>query len=274
MFRWLKETSGSGFFRYGQTINRRVQDGHKEHWLCPGCEDLFSGWETEFANNVFHPLTSGKASQFQYQEWLLKFAVSLSWRCLLHIRELSGLKHFSEELRQEAERALYRWSEFLLGRQPDPGKYEQHLLPLDQIVDHTVTDMPPNINRYLLRSVEIDVACSDREAFVYVKLPYIFSIGFININRPGEWEGTKIQIRQGLLGSSEYSLPRSFLEYMMARARRMREIQETISDRQQETIKKSFLKNIDKLAESETFKATHADVKLFGSDAFSQSRKS
>jgi hypothetical protein len=268
VMRWLKETSGTGFLRSGQTPNRRSQDGYKLYWLCPACEDLFAEWEMEFATKVFHPLTSGKASKFQYQEWLLKFAVSLSWRCLLYMREVSGLTHFSEALRREAERALTKWSEFLLGRQPHPGKYEQHLWPFDMIVDHTVQDMPPNINRYLLRSVEIDAVCSDRQAFVYVKLPSILLIGFIHITQPKEWEGTKVHVRQGLLGSSQYSFPKNVFEYMMGRARKAKEIQETISDNQKEKIKQSFTKNMDKLTESETFKAMHADVTLFGSESF------
>jgi hypothetical protein len=271
VFRWLKDTSGTGFLRFGQTPNRRSQDGYKEYWLCPECEDLFSRWETEFANNVFHRLTSGGASQFPYQEWLLKFAVSLSWRVLLYIKEANALKHFSEPLQQEAERALARWAKFLLGRQPHPGKYEQHMLPLDLVVDHTIRDMSPNINRYFLRTVEIDAVCADREAFVYIKLPYLFLIGFIHMNRPREWEGTKVHVRQGLLGSSQYSLPRYFFEYMMGRARRMREIEESISGKQQETIDKSFNKNLDRFAGSETFKAMEADVALFGSEAFSKS---
>ena len=274
VFRWLKEASGPGFLRFGQTPNRRSQDGYKEYWLCPECEDLFSRWETEFANNVFHPLTSGKATRFRYQKWLLKFAVSLSWRALLYMREAGGLQHFPTALQQEAESALYRWSEFLLGRQPYPGKYEQHMLPLDVLVEHTMSDMSPNINRYILRSVQIDAACSDQEAFVYIKLPYVLLVGFINIHHPREWEGTKVHVRQGLLGSSQYSLPRNFFGYIMERARRMKEIQETISDNQQEKISKSFTKNIDRLPESETFKAMHADVTLFGSEAFSKSRNS
>ena len=274
VFRWLKETSGTGHFRSGGTINRRSQDGAKEYWLCPEHEDLFSRWETEFASRVFHPLTSGKASQFQYQEWLLKFACSLSWRVLLYLKETSGLSHFTEELRQEADRALGTWAEFLLGRRHEPGKYEQHLVVLGEIVEHTVQDMPANINRYLLRSVAIDAACSDREAYVYVKLPYILLIGFINIERPEEWEGTMVHAKQGVVGSSEWSLPRSVLEFIMGRARRASELQQNISARQQEAIRKSFMKNIDRLPETETFKATQADVALFGREAFTKARKS
>ena len=173
VYRWMKETSGTGFLRFGNNMNLRSQDGLKEYWLCSECEDLFNVGETEFARNVFYPLTSGKTSQFEYQEWLLKFAVSLSWRALLYFREIGELKHFPETLQQEANLALYTWSEFLLNRQPHPGKYEQHLLPLDEIVDYSVQDMPSNINRYLLRSVAIDAVCSDKDAYVYVKLPQL-----------------------------------------------------------------------------------------------------
>ncbi len=111
--------------------------------------------------------------------------------------------------------------------------------------------------------------CSDREAFVYSKLPYVFFIGFIDMNRPREWEETKVHVRRGLL--APYSLPRYFLEYMMGRARRMTEIEESISDKQQETIVKSLNKNIGRFAGSDTFKAMEADIALFGSEALSKS---
>ena len=154
------------------------------------------------------------------------------------------------------------------------GRMERHILPLDVLIDHTVPDMSPNINRYILRSVEIDAACSDRESFVYIKLPYILLIGFISIRYPKEWEGTKVHVRQGFLGRSQYGPPKVLLEYMIEWAQRMREIQETISDKQQEKIVKSFEKNIHRLPESETFKAMHADVTLFGNEAFGKSRNS
>jgi hypothetical protein len=51
----------------------------------------------------------------------------------------------------------------------------------------------------------------------------------------------------------------------------MREIEESISGKQQETIDKSFNKNLDRFAGSETFKAMEADVALFGSEAFGKS---
>jgi hypothetical protein len=195
LYRWLKETSGTGFLRFGRNPNRRVQDGLKEYWLCPTCEDLLGKWETQFAEKVFHPLVRGEVSRFQYQAWLLKFAVSLSWRALLYIKETADLGHFSEQLTVEADKALAQWAAFLLGQEPHPGKYEQHMLPLDLITGHISDGMPPNINRYLLRSVDIDAVCSQSEAFVYVKLPHVLLVGFIHIKHPREWQGTKVHVK-------------------------------------------------------------------------------
>ena len=267
LYRWLKETSGTGFLRFGRSPNRRVQDGYKDYWLCPNCEDLLSKWETEFAEKVFHPLVSGQASTFQYQDWLLKFGVSLSWRVLLYIKETADLSHFPERLRQETDKALARWAAFLLGQESHPAKYEQHMLPLDIIAGYTGGEMPPNINRYLLRSVDIDAVCSGSEAFVYVKLPHVLLVGFVHIKRPREWQGTKIHVRHGTLGAQNYVLPKEFGEYVMDQAQRLKELQESISEAQNKKIEESFGKVIDKLPLSGSFKAMHADVQLFGQDA-------
>jgi hypothetical protein len=58
---------------------------------------------------------------------------------------------------------------------------------------------------------------------------------------------------------------------MMGRARRLREIEESISVKQQGAVEKSYNKNLDRFARSETFKAMEADVALFGSEAFGKS---
>src|SRR3989338_10236365 len=86
IYRWLKETSGTGFLRFGQTPNKRVQDGLKDYLLCSSCEGLFQKWETEFANKIFYPIVKNREIRFYYESWLLKFAVSLSWRVLTILR--------------------------------------------------------------------------------------------------------------------------------------------------------------------------------------------
>lgn len=82
VFRWMKDTSATGYLRFGGKPNCRAQDGERRYWLCRGCETRLCQWETEFAAQVFHPLISDGGQRIPYQEWMLKFAVSVSWRVL------------------------------------------------------------------------------------------------------------------------------------------------------------------------------------------------
>lgn len=271
LFKWLKDTSGTGFLRFGKSPNLRSQDGLKIYLLCGTCEGLFSKWEKEFANILFFPLTSRKNSRFRYHEWLLKFSVSLSWRVLLYLKkETPEPKNLTEELRQEINNAQNKWSEFLLDQQQNVDRYEQHILLLGPIESYSDKNMPPNINRYLLRSIDMDVGFSKNQAFVYVKLPLIIFIGFIKIDDSLKWEGTKIQVKQGLIEYSQCRIPDYLGEYIKSKAKRIGELQTTISENQQTRIKESLLKNGGELTESGTFMATEADVRLFGMKAFSK----
>jgi hypothetical protein len=100
--------------------------------------------------------------------------------------------------------------------------------------------MPPNINRYLLRSVDIDAVCSQSEAFVYVKLPHVLLVGFIHIKHPREWQGTKVHVKHGTLGSPNYVLPKEVGDYIMGQAWRWKNLQESISEAQNKKIEESF----------------------------------
>ena len=81
-YKWMKDTSGSGYFRFGENPNQRSQDGFKFPWLCEDCEMLLNPWETEFANKIFHPMNNGIDKAIIYNQWLNLFCVSLSWRVL------------------------------------------------------------------------------------------------------------------------------------------------------------------------------------------------
>jgi hypothetical protein len=76
VFRWKKETSATGYLRFGQQPNLRVQDGVKLHLLCRDCEQRFNNWETEFANRIFHPMTQGKAARLLWAVAVFVLCVS------------------------------------------------------------------------------------------------------------------------------------------------------------------------------------------------------
>ena len=53
--RWLKDGSITPYFRYGGNMDKRSQDLPSIELLCGRCENLFSAWETKFANEIFYP---------------------------------------------------------------------------------------------------------------------------------------------------------------------------------------------------------------------------
>lgn len=272
VYKWMKETSGTGHLRFGQQPNRRVQDGYKFHWLCENCEQLFNTWETQFANQIFHPLNEDSTYRTQYESWFLKFCVSISWRVLnLHI-EKNIHEHLSEELLERAMLANRVWKKFLLGEKPHPEKHEQHFLPMDALDSFSYPNMPSNINRYILRSVDIDLVSGKERAFIYSKLGRFIILGFIEMPRPRDWVGTKVHVREGLIEPKDYTLPTEFGDYFVDKARQMDAIYDVISEEQNTKIEKTFLKDLDRAAESESFKAMDYDVRLFGKEAFKKEK--
>lgn len=271
VYKWQKETSGTGFIRFGDKPNLRTQNGFKLYLLCDECEKLFNLWETEFANNIFHPINKGSSSLFNYGPWLLKFAVSVSWRVLIFFIEEKDLSHFPLVLQKKANIALSYWQNFLLGKSPHPSRFEQHMLPFDRIEKFHYPDIPPNINRYILRTVDIDtVHAGDESAYVYTKIGRIVLIGFIEMPSPRQWKDSKLHVKKGVLGSKHYTLPAEFGDYFMNKARRLIEIQNSMSAKQKRKIDETYRRDLSRAARSETLKAMDYDVDLFGEDAFTK----
>lgn len=273
VYKWLKDSSWADSLRFGMHPNRRVQDGYKLFWLCGECEDRLNAWETKFANLVFHPFNKGEANTVSYGVWLLKFCVSISWRVLNLFIEEANLNHFPDRLRDAARRAHTVWKEFLLDKRPHPAKYEQHFLLLDALESYTNPEMPTNINRYILRSVDISPVWGREDAFIYSKLGRFLIIGFVNIRRPEGWEGTKVHVRQGFLRPRRYTTSVSLEDYVLEQARKAADVYASISEKQNQSIEQSFRKNMDKWAASESCKAMAHDVRLFGEAAFNKNHE-
>ncbi|MBL6445684.1 hypothetical protein JMN32_05150 [Fulvivirga sp. 29W222] len=84
IFRWLKNTSGTGLFRGGgKNRNKVQQDGYKYRWLCNNCEQKFSIYEKYFMECIFKPVNNGIAvSSFDYDHKLFYFLSSVWWRII------------------------------------------------------------------------------------------------------------------------------------------------------------------------------------------------
>jgi hypothetical protein len=261
---WLKKSSGTGFLRSSGMPNRRSQDGEKEQMLCSDCEALFNQWETPFATEIFHPLNTGKAMQFKYGSWLLKFAVSVSWRVLTSY-EPKFLSEMSDPGKTLVTKALQTWKEFLLDLRPHPGSFEQHIMITDIIKStHGIDSLPPNWNRFMTRGYHINMAHSEgHPLYIYTKMGRVTLLGFIGIEHPRYWIGTKIHVKEGVIGGS-IKVPIQFLDYMKERANAVLNVQQRISEKQLEAISTTYRKDPDRAVASETFLALDQDVRMFG----------
>ncbi|MEX0595655.1 MAG: hypothetical protein WD512_04070, partial [Candidatus Paceibacterota bacterium] len=196
IFKFIKKTGGSDFLRTAENPNKREQDGLKKYLLCWDCEQLLSNWETEFSNQLFYPYYKGE-TDFDYKDWLIRFCVSISWRNLMLSKLDNDLKHLSKKQLVTANFALKVWGDFLLGKKPNPGSFEQHLLLLDTVEEHTFKpeDVPPTLNRYLNRAVDLDIMASPNQAFIYTKLPLFLIVGIIDMKSSKKWVNTKVKLR-------------------------------------------------------------------------------
>lgn len=270
--RWLRESSGTGHIRTAKSPNLRVQDGEKRHWLCISCEGLLGQSETTFAGELFHPYTNNESAQFDYGAWLLRFCVSVSWRVLLFHKEGTSLQSYAPDAIARLNEAESTWRAFLLGREPNPGPFQQHLLPLNGIaeISSQPDNLSSNINRYFMRTIDMDLLRGRNMNYVYSKLGRFVILGFIREDRPNHWKGTKVHVRKGRIEPRTYIVPRGVFGYMNTRARSVAEGYSGISPRQAAKIDQAYRANIDNYIGSDEFVAMENDRRMFGDSAFTR----
>jgi len=202
---------------------------------------------------------------------MLRFCVSVSWRVLRLHREEAPLKGYDSQSIERIDKALDIWKDFLLRRRSDPDSFQQHILPLGPIVSVSKSgSLPTNINRYMMRTIDIDLVRSPEKNFVYSKLGPFIILGFIREEHPSQWKGSKVHVKKGVVEPRNYVLPSQFLKYINSRAYYISQQQHQISDRQREKINSSFESNKERLANSDQLLAMQADLMMFGESAIKE----
>ena len=179
--------------------------------------------------------------------------------------DLSG---FPDHILTKVNVTLQEWARFLLGHQPNPGSHEQHMLVVDVVKGTSTNNVPPNISRYLARTIDLDVAHTQDSAISYAKMGRFVLFGFVEIKHPRRWKGTRLHVQRGRFGQHDIELPSYIGDYLFARARFTAEKSSKISERQQAKIRRSYERDLDRAVRSETLRAMHHDVLMFGTDAF------
>ena len=265
VFRWLRRRSVTGHIRNTDAPNRRVQDGLKVPMLCGTCEAQFSKYETAFATKLFHPWHDGIA-KVAYSDWLLKFAVSVSWRVLRFARGRNPGTRYTDEQNHLMDEAAKRWKAFLTGVAPHPGPFEQHMLIFDVIEDTTLPSLPQNINRFLTGAVTLDIVGSQRSLMTFAKMGRFIIFGMIQ-KGPNKWEGTKIHVKGGVIRPGKFLVPAGLLDLIEEKARLHEMGLAAMSPAQRAKVRQMVQMDPDRLARSEQFRAMVADARMFGIEA-------
>ena len=267
--KWMKSTSPTPYLRFGVEKEKRQQDLFTMKLLCDTCETVFSGWETRFASDIFHPSTSGQ-TVFPYKQWFVRFAASLSWRAL-QLRKSWDIPEQAEvdAMLVKMEDHLAR---FLLGNEKHVGTFTQHIYHVNGLGAPVYPDSPM-LNRYLTRTAEIDFLRSDdhSEVMAYVKLP-MFIFFSVAASKYRKWmESSRIK-KRGMLAPKTHELHESVLHYIVERADRSKEILDSLSPKSKQAIDKALWKAIEEdpegVANSGAIQAMEVDVQFYGKAAF------
>lgn len=235
IFRYQKKSSPTGNVRSADNPNRIVQDGEKLPFLCGACEDLFSRWETSFANNIFYPYEKGEKTEFSYNSDLSKFLASLSFRCLKLSYLEQRLDYIGDDLIQHVPKALNNLARYLLGECPHPNKQRQHLVLLDTA--HSSSGYIGNIkesefNLYATRAIEYDVVTNDSVVFIYIKFLKFMLLCPVYTPTQKGWRSSRINHQNGTLKPCSVELNDYVLQRMIDGARRAISSREKVSVKQ------------------------------------------
>lgn len=245
LFRYQKKSSPTGNIRSVVNPNRIVQDGEKVSFLCGECEDLFSRWETSFANNIFYPYEKGEKFEFSYNSDLSKFLASLSFRCLKLSYAENRLDYISDTLISYVPKALNNLSRYLLGESPHPNEQRQHLVLLDiaQSSSGYIGGIRESeFNLYTTRAIEYDVVTNDIAVFVYIKFLKFLVLCPVYTQTQKGWRSSRVSHRSGVLKPCSVELNDYVLQRMLDGARRAVASRANISEKQSSIIESNLSK--------------------------------
>lgn len=204
--RTLKKRSGSITLVNGINPQRnpKPQDTIKVPLLCERCESEISKVETAFRNNVL-PANKSLLCPIPYGNWMLKFAVSVSWRVLTYLKYAPAYREeditsreivpfvppMSADFHQDAEKALEVWRAFLLDQRDDVYQYEQHIIVLGG--QNSPRDNNASLSFTLFQADEMVATHT-------LLLGQLIILGFIRHSPELELKGTKINASGGQIG--------------------------------------------------------------------------
>jgi hypothetical protein len=118
--RYASDLSKGGRFADMMRVNYSNSQ-YQEYWFCAQCDNELLGGMEKYAADFCAQLAEGAVNSYAYNNTLLPFVTSISWRVALFHIELDKL-----QLNVEEKAALGTWKDYLAGRKTGIQPYSQH----------------------------------------------------------------------------------------------------------------------------------------------------
>ena len=255
--KYLKATSATGYLRDAINPNVRRQDLHTERLLCRSCEALFSTFEAYFASECFPAVQHDDFSELRYDERLLKFAVSLSWRVLTSSwhEVVPTVAQFGNKMSKQRE----EWRRYLLGQIAHPGS-EHHLFVFAGVPTALPSEQHEKYLHYMLRGIDATAAVSRTSVAVYTKMIRSIFYSPIQPKRLTTWTNTRIHAGTGTLRAPQKIAMSGFADFLDSRV--LEAYAKDISDAQNKKIAETMMSDLERVANSESLKVEAAARRL------------
>ena len=253
--KWIKKTSATGFTRDIKGI--RKQDSYKKYFLCDECEHQFSIYEAYFARRFFYTLLNNQEEvrHIRYDERLLKFIVSLSWRIIN--KELDLIESIYNKVPPHIQTIINEWQEILT----DPNKKtidSHHYLiywgniDLKQISNQHIFS---KFEYYINRAIDACYCFNDDHTieYIYTQIPNFSIISMLN---PEKFVGlTEVEIQDSGIYFSQFEIidDKGFMDFLNSRVALIEK--SSLSDRENKKLEELMLSDPKRTLESESFKS-------------------
>lgn len=238
--KYLKETSVTGKLRKGKSVNKRVQDIHKEYLYCKECEELMSVEEKYFAENYFKPIHYNGILNFKYDYHLRKYFTIQNYRTLV---SFGSLKEYRPSFIKVINKSKEYFRKLILLNAKNQTKYSNHLFisSLMENIEEDSLKKNKGINRYFLRSIDAGVIDGPNHLFVFTKSCRMLMITFLVPSKPKYLKDTKIYYNGATQEIQTWDFP-GLSHFFFNRADQTYKKYETMSEKQKEIIHEDFLK--------------------------------
>lgn len=242
-----------------------AQDSEKHYLLCGDCEDRFNVAETLFAAKIFRPYLNNQSKDFEYEEWLSYFIVSVNWRCLyLDITDFvegGHIKIEDLEILINSERIM---KDYLLNKRDDICYIENHLFFFDDIKNCS-DDISDLNSHHSIRGSQGGYTIYNEFSRTFGTISNLLGILIISLYSKGKdesWENTLIDLNLGRIAAKDQGMHSIFSNELIEMLQKINSSKSKLKKEVQSTIVEEIKKNPEEFKKSRTYREMAKDHKL------------